>query len=195
MKRLALALALVGSAHAECYYQSVYVNELKSQIERTADEQRFVGVMNDVKFCRVAFRIQVKGEWLTAQGEARGPLTSNDNQLCAQAVDSGRARVLEKIGAKMSVTQDMLCTDRDTPTVTRIPVKVGDIVKDSQMDPHPDPSKRVSFLDEKSGVECRYFGEAMPTVGGGVVSYYGTMCRVRNGDWLIRNKWRYGVDR
>jgi hypothetical protein len=134
----------------------------------------------------------VDGVWYTAQGDAVGDMTQGDNQLCGQAQDIGRARLLQKIdGSRTSVTQEMVCTDQDVPKWK--PVKTGDIVRESEVAPHWDLTKRQSFAHR--GMECRWFMETVPYSIGGVVQSQGIMCRLENNRWLIRDKWIASVDK
>lgn len=188
MKRALLAtlVLLQSTAWAECYVQSTYLNQIKSQIERTADEQRFVGIIDGQKLCRVAFRVMVSGQWHTAQGEALGMPEVDDAQLCARATDTGRARLLESIGSvRSSVTQDMICTDKDIPKWK--PVRVGDHIRESEVAPHPNPARRKSFA--YMGQECRWFVETVPFGTGGLEQNSGIMCRLKQDDWYIVDKW------
>ena len=164
--------------------QSTHVNRLAAQIERTADEQRWVGEIDGQKVCRVTFRAQIQGQWYTAQGQSQGITQVPDNQLCAQALDTGRVRLLESVGAvASSVTQDTICTDRPMPKWR--PVQVGDHIQESQV--APDPQHRETF--QYLGQDCRWFMETVPRGAGGLEQNRGIMCRIRATDWYILKKW------
>ena len=190
---LSLIVGTVSVANAECFMRSSTLNEIKGRIERSADINRVVVPLNNnQQKCTVTFRIMVDGVWHTAQGDAIGSLNIGDNQLCAQAQDVGRARLLQSIdGSRSSVTQEMVCTDQNIPKWK--PVKTGDIIRESEVAPHWDLNKRQSFVHR--GMECRWFIETMPYSVGGMVQSQGIMCRMANERWLVSDKWIASVDR
>ena len=114
-----LAAVLAQPVFAECYLRSSTLNQFKGTIERTADVARDVVVMPpDRMQCTVTFRVMINGVWHTAQGQAIGSDLMSENQLCAQAQDIGRSRLMQKIdGSQTSVSQEMVCTDQDIPQI------------------------------------------------------------------------------
>ncbi len=190
MKKLIIALALIPPvASAECYMRSVTVNQLSSKIERTADIVREVTRVQDQKQCTVTFRVMLEGNWYTALGRARDKLSVDDAQLCARAMDLGRARVLQDIaGSQVEATQELVCTDQDIPK-NRV-VKVGDQIRESEVAPHWDPAKRQSFPHR--GMECRWFMENVSLGAGGIAHNLGIMCRTKNDQWHVLEKWSMG---
>lgn len=196
MKTLASILvvaSLISTAHAECFMRSSTVNQTKGNVERIADISRdIVPVRGNRLQCTVTFRVMIDGRWYTAEGQALGNDDMNENQLCAQAQDIGRAQLLQRIdGSRTSVNQETLCTDKEIPEWR--PVKVGDIIRESQVGPHWDLNKRQSFAHQ--GMECRWFSETVPYGTGGIVQSLGIMCKLDNGRWLVRDKWINSVDR
>jgi hypothetical protein len=176
-------------AFGECYMRSITVNEMSSQIERTADVVKELVPIQDQKQCTVTFRVMISGNWYTALGRSRDSVTTDDAQLCARAMDLGRARVLQDIaGSSVAMTQELICTDQDLPKNRQ--VKIGDVVRESEVAPHWDPAKRQSF--PYKGMECRWFMENVSLGAGGIAHNLGVMCRVKNEQWHVLEKWRLG---
>ena len=194
-RALLLVAVLAQPAFAECYLRSSTLNQFKGTIERTADVARDVVVMPPDKMqCTVTFRVMLNGVWHTAQGQAIGLDSTSENQLCAQAQDIGRSRLMQKIdGSQTSVSQEMVCTDQDIPQTRSRPVKIGDLVRESEMAPHWDLSKRTSFAHR--GLECRWFMETLPYGVSGMVQSIGMMCKLDNNRWRITDKWINSIDK
>lgn len=190
MKSWIFAAVLVPQiAMGECYMRSITVNQMSSQIERTADIVREVVRIDNQKQCTTTFRVMITGNWYTALGRARDSITTDDAQLCARAMDLGRARVLQDIsGSNVAMTQELICTDQDIPKNRA--VKVGDLIRESEVTPHWDPTKRQSF--PYKGMECRWFMENVSMGAGGITHNLGVMCRVKNDQWHVLEKWRLG---
>lgn len=190
LKLIAVLLTLSATAQAECYMRSTTLNELKARVERQTDVVREVRNINDKLQCFVTFRVMINGVWYTAQGRAVGDTFESENQLCAQAMDSGRARLLQTIkGSETSVTQEMVCTDQTIPTWK--PVTVGQKLQESEVAPHP--RKRASFPHK--GTECRWFVETLPQGVGGLIQNEGIICRIRQEEWIVLEKWVNSVDK
>jgi hypothetical protein len=197
MKKSTLLISMLAMmpllGHAECYMRSSTLNQFKDKIERTADVDRDVVAMPGNKMqCTVTFRVQIDGQWVTAQGRAVGDVTVGDNQLCAQAQDAGRVKLLQRVGgSETTVSQELVCTDQDIPKWK--PVKVGDTVRESEVAPHPDVNKRQSF--PYMGTECKWFIETVPYGVGGLIQNQGIICRMRNSQWYVKEKWVHVVDK
>lgn len=187
MKKIVLTtlLALTTSAYADCYLRSITVNEMKARIQRKSDAQREVVFLgNGMARCTVTFRVQINNAWYTAQGRADGDVKLGEAQLCAQAEDGSRARILQDVGGmETSVSQEMVCTDQELPKWK--PVKKGDTVRESEV--APDPDYRESFAYR--GMECRRFLETVTYGVGGLVQNKGVICRIRNDEWFVFDKW------
>ena len=185
-----LALS-VGQARAECFARSASVSDMPLKIQRVAEYQKNVtpNSMNGLT-CRVNFRAQINGQWYTAEGESTGKMDDNLDGLCANAEQLGRARILQDVGgANISVNTDMVCTDQDISKVRT--VQVGEIVRQSEV--APNPQKMASF--QYMGTECRWFLETMPLGVGGMAQNQGIICRIRDEQWVVRDKWIQVVDR
>lgn len=188
-------LALAGAAQAECFVRSSALNKFKSEIERMSDAARDVVMMPPDKMqCTVTFRVMLHGRWHMAQGQAVGSDSMSENQLCAQAQDIGRVRLLQSVdGSEVNAKQELVCTDQNLPRLRNQSVKVGDLVRESELAPHWDLSKRVSFAHR--GMECRWFMESLPYGTSGMVQSVGTMCRLDSSQWRVMDKWINSIDK
>ena len=186
---LACLIALAGTASAECYLRSSTVNETKGRVERVTDISRDITPTGtDQMQCNVTFRIMIDGTWYTALGRAVGDRRMNENQLCAQAQDIGRADILQRVdGSRTSMKQEMVCTDQDLPKWR--PVNPGDVVRESDVTPHWDAKKRTGFVDAVTHQECRWFMETAPYKNGGMAQSEGIICKMNDGAWLVHKKW------
>jgi hypothetical protein len=191
LKTLPLVLALVtGSAVAECYYRSTTVNDIKSRIQRQSEPVReLVRLDHRTTQCTVTFRLMIDNAWYTAQGRAQGDLNVPEPQICAQAQDTGRARLLQQIrGMETSMYQELVCTDQDIPKWKT--VKKGDLVRESEVTPDPDHPGSMPHL----GMECRRFLETIPW-GEGLIQNRGIICKLQRGEnggrWKVIEKWEH----
>lgn len=185
---LLLLLALAQTASAECYLRSSTLNQFNGAVERTADMSRDIVTLPDDRIkCTVTYRALINGAWHTVQGTASGSDLLSENQICAQAQDQGNTRILERIGGKTTASQEMVCTDQPIPEVRvrTVPRKTGEIVRESEVLPHRDITKRASF--GQRGVECRWFMEDIQYGRTGAVQIEGVMCRTNSrSDWRVQ---------
>ena len=187
MSRLLISLLVAsGMVHAECYTRSTATAKSLARVERVADVQRSVlpEGAGQVK-CRVTFRALIGEKWYTAEGENIGPASGSFDQICTAALNVGRTTILTSVaGTSMPVDQDMMCTDEPIPK-PRALVAVGDVVKDSELLPHP----QHRSLFQHRGSVCRWFIESSPEVGR-VDMNQGIMCRApEQTDWKVVDKW------
>ena len=187
MSRILIALLVTaGIAHAECYTRGTTVSKLRAPIERVTDVQNSILPADNGQFrCRVTFRALIQNKWYTAEGETVGAAGSSMDQACAQAMNVGRANVLESVaGTNITAAQEMICTDQPIPS-TRPRVNVGDIIRDSEVQPHPNYRRAFRFR----GTACRWFIESRPDVGN-VDMMQGIMCATNTQDvWQVVDKW------
>jgi hypothetical protein len=187
MKNTLIAITLAvtaGSVGAECYSRSAAIRQLPVKIERATDFKRSVVPLPNNEFrCVVTFRVQIKGQWHTAEGISAGRENDSIDQVCANAISSGQAHILNSMGgSKLTMDQEMVCTDRPIPQVRA--VKVGDVVLESEMAPHPNNTKLFSH----QGSICKWFIET-DARGSDIMQYQGIACRVRKGEWQVVDKW------
>ncbi len=183
---LIVLLSAAGLAHADCYYRSSNISRLRAPIERIADLERTVmPVGQDQNRCRVTFRALILNQWHTVEGESTGPITTSLDQICGQALNLGRTQILDRVsGSDITASQEMICTDQPIPR-TRDLVAVGDIVRDSEVQPHPIHRRSFGYR----GSECRWFVESRPE-SGRVDMNQGIICRGSpEQDWRVVDKW------
>lgn len=189
---LALGILCANLAQAECYYKSVTLNQFRGKIERTADLHREVNRSNGQITCTVTFRVMIAGQWHTAQGSAANSESANLDKLCIQAQDYGNSQILqEAVGSTASMHQELICTDQNIPSWR--PVRKYETVRESQVAPHWDLTKRQSF--QHRGTECRWFTETVPMGQGGLVQSEGVICRINREEWYVAEKWIHSIDR
>jgi hypothetical protein len=186
MSRLITFLLLLPSvALADCYVRSATVNDIKSSITRVADIKRYVTPVNKDQFkCTVSFRAEINHVWHTGEAQSIGSTSDSIDQICSQALQSGRAQILQKIaGSAIKVDQEMICTDRPEPEVRT--VRIGDIVQLSEVAPHP---KKPDFFTYK-GAQCKWFVETdVNTEARDLFQWQGIVCNVRKGEWQVIDK-------
>ena len=181
-----LIVLLAGTAHAECYMRSATVSQLTSSIERTADQQRDIIPQGNGGFkCRISFRAFIDNKWHTAVGEEMGDARASLDQTCAKAMTAARVTILESVsGTRVTGNQEMICTDKPMP-VSRPSVSVGDIVWESEVQPHPVNKNPFNYR----GSMCRWFVESKPQAGRVDLSQ-GIICRsLAEKVWKVVDKW------
>lgn len=142
-------------ASAECYQESVSLNQSRTQIREVADLQRFVKTAGDKQICTVMFRASINNKWYDGRGESQGFVTDSTDQICAQAMHTGRTKILEKIeGSSVQSSQSLYCNDFQTPQLKK-GLKKFDTFKISELKPVPNSA---SF--EYKGSTCRHFLES-----------------------------------
>jgi hypothetical protein len=181
--RYLLALILVsGSAAAECYVKSSSISEMRDGIERVDAVQRFpIKLKNDQIRCSVTFNAKIRGKWYAVESLALA--TGSEDEVCMQAVNSGSARILEKVvGTKFTMQQEMVCTDQKLEP--KKSVEVGDLVRESDVQPDPLWPNPRQFRD---GNECLRFVES-DIVGSELRRTNGVICRVDQNNWRVVDK-------
>lgn len=185
MRSLILLLLIPLSASAECYMRSASVKDIKTKITRIADVKRYVTPLNAEQFkCTVAFRAEINHVWHNGEGVSIGANSDSIDQICIQAMDSGRSYLLSRVtDGKITSESEMICTDRPGQNIKT--VKVGDIVNISELAPHPE---KPNFFDYK-GAKCRWFVESDVNLQTrDVFQWQGIVCQVRKGDWQVVDK-------
>lgn len=182
---LILALGIPLTAQAECYVRSAVTNQTSMAIASIADvEPMVVPISATQNKCIVTFRAQINGKWITAEGEKIGPKNISERELCAGAVDSGRIQILSRAdGGRMTVEQNMVCTDQ--PEIKVRVVKRGEMVRESEVRPHPHFPKPFSYRAS----QCRWFVESEVHPGRDLLQRQGIICRVNGNEWQVVDKW------
>jgi len=182
---IVLAMSLPITAQAECYVRSAVTNQTAMNITSIADvEPLVVPISATQNKCIVMFRAQVNGKWITAEGEKVGPKTQSEQELCAGAVNSGRMQILSRAdGGRMSVEQNMVCTDQ--PAIQVRSVKRGEMVRESEVRPHPHFPKFFAYRT----AQCRWFIEPEVHPGRDLLQRQGIICQVNGNEWQVVDKW------
>ena len=189
MKKLiiAAAIASTGLANAECYMRSSTLAESDAKIEKIADVQNmFVRLKSGQMRCTSTFRVLIKGTWHDAEGQAVVQPDVAEAQACARAQNNGRVTLLQSVSKKtMTVQQEMVCTDQELPK-TRNSVKIGDVVKESEV--HPDPAWPEA-RKLRDGNVCRRFVES-DLSGVEMRRTKGVICQVSENSWKVVDKYQ-----
>jgi hypothetical protein len=182
---LILALSMANTALANCYVRSAVTNQTAMNVTSIADiEPMVVPISATHQKCIVMFRAQVNGKWITAEGERVGPKTMSEQELCAGAVDSGRIQILSRAdGGRMSVEQNMVCNDQ--PVIQVRSVKRGEMVRESEVRPHPHFPKTFAYRT----AQCRWFIEPEVHPGRDLLQRQGIICQVNGNEWQVVDKW------
>lgn len=165
--------------------RSATISDTKKVAGRIADVNRTVTPLPNNQFkCNVLFRIELNGVWHTAEGNSMGSNEDSIDQICAQAFDFGRARILQKVAGNSIMTEnEMVCRDDPVPS-TKL-VKIGDLVKISEMSPHP---RKPNFF-EYNGATCRWFIETdYDKVRREIIQFQGVACMTSNNEWRVVDK-------
>lgn len=173
------------AAFAECFMRSATVSDTKKVIGKIADVTRTVTPQPNNQFkCNVVFRIELDGVWHTAEGNSMGSNGDSIDQICSQAFEFGRSRILQRVAGNSIMNEnEMVCRDDPIPSVKT--VKVGDLVRISEMAPHP---KKPNFFAYK-GASCRWFIETdFDPVHREIIQYQGIVCMVRKDEWRVIDK-------
>jgi hypothetical protein len=184
--KIPLILALVTTtAYGECYVRSAMTNQTAMSITAVADiEPLVVPISATQNKCIVTFRAQVNGEWVTAEGERVGSRSMAEKDLCAGAVDSGRMQILSRAnGGRLTVEQNMVCSDQ--PEIQVRVVKRGEMVRESEVRPHPNFPKPFTYRT----AQCRWFIEPEVRPGRDLLQRQGIICQTNGNEWQVVDKW------
>jgi len=180
---LFLLSMIAQSSYAECYQESVTVNQAQSQIKEVADYQKFVKTVTNQQICTVMFRARINNRWYDARGESQGPMTDSTDQICSQAMQLGRTKILEKVnGTAVQSSQTLYCNDFETPQL-RKGLKKYDTFKLSELKPM---SNSQPF--EYKGTICRNFLESdIDTKTNNLMQWQIVGCVIRD-EWTVVDK-------
>ncbi len=181
--KFALILAIPLPAAAECYQESATVVESQAQIREIADYQKFVKTANNQQICTVMFRARINNKWYDGRGESQGLLSDSTDQICSQALNTGRSKILEKVqGTAVQSTQTLYCNDLPTPQL-RHGLKKFDTFKVSELKPMPNDQPF-----EYKGSLCRYFLESdIDPKTNNLIQWQIVGCVIRN-EWTVVDK-------
>jgi hypothetical protein len=180
---IALSVLLPAVSLAECYQESVTVNQAKSEIREIADYQKFVKTVDNQQICSVIFRAKINNKWHDARGESTGSLSDSTDQICSQALHQGRTTILEKVtGSAVQSSQTLYCNDFETPKI-RKGLRKYDTFKLSELKPVPNAQPF-----EHRGTICRHFLESdMDPKTNNLMQWQIVGCVIRD-EWTVVDK-------
>ena len=182
MKRaLIVGLALISStALADCYTRSSIHMTRQTVDAGPTDVQRLVTPDARGFKCAVRYRVNIGGDWHTAEGLAVG---RTESESCTRAMDVGQGQVLSEI-EPTSIRADMQMVCSDLPEIRVRPVRIGETVWESETDMHSNPQERRYFWYKRT--KCRLFQERDPR-DRNLIIYQGVVCQA---DGTANSKWR-----
>jgi len=182
MKRLlAVGLCLVSSvAVADCYVRSNIKLSRPAINAGPTDLQRAVVPDLAGQKCVVRYRVHIGDEWHTAEGTGLG---QNEGSACARAMDIGNGTLLAEVEpSRVTADTQMVCSD--LPDIRIRPVRIGEVIWESETDMHRHPDER-KYFDYKQ-TKCRMFTERNAR-DRNLYTYQGIICKM---DSLPNSKWR-----
>jgi len=186
MKKLALLLLMVaGAAQADCYMR-VATNLTKQSIfGQPTDVQRLVFPDPHGYKCVIRYRLNVNLDWQTVEGVG---VARTEEQACASAADVKRGALLQEVSPQtVRADQQMVCSD--LPDIRVRPVRINDVVWESEVDVHTIPAERPYFVYKNT--QCRMFVERN-TRDRNFFTYQGIICRqntTKNSKWQVVDKY------
>jgi len=184
MKRaiIALGIAMSFAAQADCIMRTTSLTKVVGKIDEIADIRGMATASsNQETKCSISARVQYKGQWHTVYGDYTGPTEVGDQELCVNAVEiSVRQFLASKESKLMHVEQQMTCSDEE-PIKTHS-VNVGDVIRLSEVVPHPD---KPSFINKNR--VCRWFIEDSIKKNDTYL-WQGVVCLQRGDDWIVVDK-------
>lgn len=175
-----VASLIATSAFAECFYSS----RVATQIPYKVDDIDHVAYMHGPNTCTVTARVMYRSAWHTIAGKATDQIKPS-MEICDMALTHAIKDFLLRANSKsIDAEQEMICTD--LPTVKLRPVDKGEIIRVSEVRPHP---TRMPFIN--NGNECRWFVESEVDHLGRVQSINGVICKIgrANADqWYVVGK-------
>ena len=186
MKQLIiLGLLLSGLAHSECYMRSSTRITRAMIWEQPTDFQQLVVPDPKGQKCVLRYRVNVRLNWKTVEGIGYG---RTELDACAQAIDLSRGSILTE-ATPQTVKSDSQMVCSDLPEIRVHPVRIGDVIWQSEVDVHPMPEERPYFWYKKT--QCRMFAERDHREQN-LMIYQGIICKMdsnRNGKWQVIDKY------
>jgi hypothetical protein len=181
MKKSFLLLVLVSTwAHSECVQHSV------TQISSQHKVGTPIDLIKSSKpgSCTVGYQISVNDEIRTVAYEQRGD--KPEEELCQQAVVSGREQLLSKLGGKVTGESITVCSDAQVPKLKLDyqPVKIGDQVLETELSQIPEYPQLFNW----NKTQCRMFRERY-TLNRKLRVAQGVMCKTDKQEWVVVDKW------
>jgi hypothetical protein len=183
-KVIASLLVCVSTvASAECYMRSSTTAQAKVDIQRVVDIRNMVSPTVSGKRCSATFRVQISGQWFDGFGAHEWNDDTDDATACKVAVELGKQEIISANFKRQIVSnQEMVCSDE--PAIVERAVQVGDLIRESQVMPHPDKPKPFSYIN---GTQCKWYIET-DVKGNDMYQWEGVICQVRPGTWKVLDK-------
>lgn len=186
MKRLALILLIASSTvYADCRMRVATKISYKDIFGQPTDIQRMIVPDSRGYQCIVRYRLNINSEWQTIEGVA---VAKTEDQACNQAVDTKHSAILaEALPERVRSDQQMVCSD--FPEIAVRPVRIGEVIWESEVDVHSLPAERP-YYKWKSTV-CRMFVERGASNRNLQVAQ-GHICRLnttKNSKWQVVDKY------
>ena len=186
MKRFILLLALVSTgSYADCYMR--ISTRLTPQMvnSQPVDTQKLVVPDAQGQKCVMRYRIHVGNDWETVEGIGVG---ATETEACARALDLGRGSMLKEVSPqRVRADSQMVCSD--LPDIRVHPVRIGDIIWQSEVDLHSIPTERKMFWYKRT--QCRMFVER-DSKNANLWLYQGVICQNNtspNSKWQVIDKY------
>jgi hypothetical protein len=190
MKLAIIAVAIAGLSHcsdarADCYVRSNIKLTRQSINAGPTDLQKLVVPDERGQKCVVRYRVHIGDEWYTAEGSGIG---KDEGSACVQAMDVSQGRVLAEVEPSQ-VTSDTQMVCSDLPDIRIRPVRIGEVIWESETDMHRHEQER-KYFDYKQ-TRCRMFTERNAK-DRNLYTYQGIICKVNstpNSKWRVIDKY------
>jgi hypothetical protein len=186
MKRLVLVLLIASSTvYADCHLRMTTKLLRKDVFGQPTDIQRMITPDARGYQCVIRYRLNIDLEWQTIEGVGTG---KTEEQACAQALDVKRGEILAEI-TPQSVRSDQQMVCSNLPEISVHPVRIGDVVWESETDVHSIASERAYF--QYKNTQCRMFVERNAK-NSNFFTYQGIICRLnttKNSKWQVVDKY------
>jgi hypothetical protein len=183
----AIAVAGVGycsQPKADCYTR-VSTNISQQAINsQPVDIQKLVSPDGTRQKCILKYRLHINNDWQTIEGIGYGPTEAD---ACVQALDQHRGHIMEEAPSSVHADSQMVCSD--LPDIRVHPVRIGDIVWESETDLHTYVPERKYFWYKRT--QCRMFVER-DSRNQNLMLYQGVVCRLSttpNSKWRVIDKY------
>jgi hypothetical protein len=187
MKKLLLLGCLLSlNALSDCHIRSAIKIDRSLIMGQPTDLQQMVTVDQRQRYqCTVRYRLNVKLDWQTLEGTGTG---TDQTQACARAIDVSRANILQEVNpTTVRANTQMICTD--FPDIRVRPVRIGEVIWESETDIHTIPTERAYF--DFKHTRCRMFAER-DIKDSTLMVWQGVICRLNstaNSKWQVIDKY------
>jgi hypothetical protein len=182
MKRALIAgLCLAsGVAFADCHVRTNIQLARQPIVAGPTDIQQLVSNDGAGKRCVIRYRVNIDDEWATAEGVGQG---ATEAEACSRAVDYKNGAILAEVEpGRVTADTQMVCTDLEEIRIR--PVRIGEVIWESEVDLHRHPDERKYF--KYKATQCRMFTERN-VKDRNLYTYQGVICKT---DSSNKAKWR-----